>query len=137
MWYAKEILDQVGWDMAAAFRWSHTALTYRSVGTPPAGTSHAQWYGKYGYENRTGNCYVMAAVFYWMAKVNGWEAYFVEGYVPLARGGMGPHGWVEVVQNGTTYVCDPDFAYESGRNGYFITYGTSGTWRYSNYHRAD
>lgn len=137
MWYAKEILDQVGWDMAAAFRWSHTALTYESVGTPPAGTSHAQWYGKYGYENRTGNCYVMAAVFYWMAKVNGWEAYFVEGYVPLARGGMGPHGWVEVVRNGTTYVCDPDFTYESGRNGYFITYGTSGTWRYSSYHRAD
>lgn len=137
MWYAKEILDQVGWDMAAAFRWSHTALRYSGVGTPPAGASHAQWYGKYGYENRKGNCYVMAATFYWMAKTVGWEAYFVEGYVPLARGGMGPHGWVEIVRDGTTYVCDPDFTYESGRNGYFITYGTSGTWRYSNYHRAD
>ena len=137
MWYAKEILDQVGWDMAAAFRWSHTALRYSGVGTPPAGVSHVQWYGKYGYENRCGNCYVMAATFYWMAKTVGWEAYFVEGYVPLARGGMGPHGWVEVVRDGTTYVCDPDFTYESGRNGYFITYGTSGTWRYSNYHRAD
>lgn len=137
MWYAKEILDQVGWDMVAAFRWSHTALTYSGVETPPAGTSHTQWYGKYGYENRKGNCYVMAAVFYWMAKVSGWEVYLVEGYVPLARGGMGPHGWVEVVQNGTTYICDPDFAYESGRNGYFITYGTSGTWRYSSYHRVN
>lgn len=67
----------------------------------------------------------------------GWEVYFVEGYVPLARGGMGPHGCVEVVQNGTTYICDPNFAYESVRNGYFFTYGTSGTWRYSSYHRVN
>ena len=72
-----------------------------------------------------------------MAKINGWEVYLVEGSVPLAGGGMGPHGWVEVVVNGTTYVCDPDFAYETGRNGYFITYGTSGTWRYSNYRRVE
>ncbi|MDY4922133.1 MAG: DUF4214 domain-containing protein [Frisingicoccus sp.] len=137
MKYAKEILDQVGWNMKKGFQWSSTAISYGWTPNPPSGTSHAQWYGKYGFENRVGNCYVMASTFYWMAKINGWEVYLVEGSVPLAGGGMGPHGWVEVVVNGTTYVCDPDFAYETGRNGYFITYGTSGTWRYSNYRRVE
>ena len=59
------------------------------------------------------------------------------GSVLLARGGMGPHSWVEVTVNGTTYICDPDFQHETGRNGYMIYYGQSGTWRYSNYSRMN
>jgi len=39
--------------------------------------------------------------------------------------------------NGTTYVYDPDFTHEHGRNGFQITYGTSGTWRYMDWYRMN
>ena len=124
-------------DLRTAFNWSSSSVAYQSLSGAPSGTSHVAWYGEYGVKNQRGNCYVMAATFCHMARLMGYEAYLVEGSVPLAAGGMGPHGWCEIVVNGTTYVCDPDFTYETGRNGYFITYGTSGTWRYSNYRRVD
>lgn len=57
--------------------------------------------------------------------------------VPLRSGNMGVHSWVEIDMNGSTYVFDPDFTHESGRNGYQISYGMSGTWRYSNYYRMN
>ena len=39
-----------------------------------------------------------------MARLLGYETYYVEGQVPLASGGMGPHGWCEIVIDGFTYV---------------------------------
>jgi hypothetical protein len=72
----------------------------------------------------------MAAMFCEMAKSMGYEAHQISGKVPFLAGGYGPHSWVEVVVNGTTYVCDPDFTNETGYNGYMINYGQSGTWRY-------
>ncbi|MCD8219103.1 MAG: hypothetical protein LUC50_01730 [Ruminococcus sp.] len=50
--------------------------------------------------------------------------------MPLLRGGYGPHSWVEIDINGTTYVYDPDFTNETGSNDYQISYGQSGTWCY-------
>ena len=47
------------------------------------------------------------------------------------------HGWVEIVMNGTVYVFDPNFTYWTGRNGYKITYGMSGTYRYTDYKRLN
>lgn len=135
--YAKEVLNQVGWNLRAAFNWSSSKIKYKKIGEPAAGLSHLDWYAEYGFKNKTGNCYVMAATFCWMAKELGYEAYLVEGSVPSRSGGMTPHGWCELVINGTTYVFDPDFTYETGRNGYQITYGASGTWRYSNYKRVN
>lgn len=136
MWYAKDVLDQVGWDMEKAFHWAHTAITYEWTPTPPAGASHTQWYGKYGYENRHGNCYVMASAFYWMAKINGWDVHLVEGYVPVSGGYLAVHGWCEVVMDGQLYVFDPSWA-RKGNNGYKIQYGQKGTYRYTNYNRVD
>ena len=136
MWYAKEILDQVGWDMEAAFRWTYTAIDYQWTSTPPDGVSHTQWYGKYGYENRRGNCYVMASAFYWMAKINGWDIHLVEGYVPVSGGYLAVHGWCEVVMDGELYVFDPYWG-RKGNNGYKIQYGQKGTYRYTDYSRVD
>ena len=70
-----------------------------------------------------------------MAKALGYDVYFVEGGVGSASGGIAPHGWVEIVMGGTTYVFDPEFQGATGRNGYQIWYGKSGTWRYSSYSR--
>jgi len=73
----------------------------------------------------------MAAMFCEMAKLLGYDAHQISGTVPLAKGGYGPHSWVEVTINGTLYVCDPDFQNETKNNGYMIQYRQSGTWRYN------
>lgn len=135
--YADGVLDQIGRNLYAAFNWASGKIRYASTPQPPANADHAEFYGVYGFENHKGNCYVMASVFYWMANRLGYDAHLVEGSVPLRSGGMGPHSWCEIVINGATYVFDPDFTYETGKNGYQITYGTSGTWRYSNYRRVN
>ena len=77
----------------------------------------------------------MACTFYRMAKMLGYELYPISGWVPASRGGMTPHSWTEIVEDGKTYVYDPNFTNETGRNGYRIIYGQSGTWRYADYHR--
>ena len=135
--YAKQKLDQIGWNLRAAFNWSAGIPYYHNDDNVPAGYTHTEWYAKYGFENSRGDCYVMAATFYCMAKQLGYDVHYVEGQVPLARGGMGPHGWCEIVIDGTTYVFDPNFTNETGRNGYQITYGASGTWMYSSYSRVN
>lgn len=126
------------WDrLYACFQWS-AGIPYVSVSSSiPSGYTPLQWYAIYGFENGYGNCYVMAATFCQMARELGYDAYLVQGYVPSARGGLTPHGWCEIVINGTTYVFDPDFQHETGRNGFQITYGASGTWRYTSYSRVD
>ena len=124
-------LNAVGWDMQAAFK-AASAIPYygHTADMPQTADTSMEWYADYGFKNGKGNCYVMAAMFCEMAKSMGYEAHQISGKVPLLAGGYGPHSWVEVVVNGTTYVCDPDFTNETGYNGYMINYGQSGTWRY-------
>ncbi len=134
---AKQVLDSVGWDLKAAFLWSAQKLPYQTLSYSAAnGYVHSEWYANYGFVNMKGNCYVMASTFYKMAKLLGYDAYFVEGYVKTNSGGNSPHGWCEIVIDGTTYVFDPDFQHEYGRNGYQITYGASGTFKYVDYKRV-
>ena len=132
--YAVDILNQIGWDLRAAYNWSASLPYYRMDSSPSQGS---EWFAKFGFENRTGNCYVMAATFYYMAKAMGYDAHQVAGYVPRIGGGVTPHSWVEIVLNGTVYVFDPNFTNETGGNGYQIRYGTSGTWMYSSYYRMN
>ena len=89
-----------------------------------------EWYADYGFTHKKGNCYVMAAMFCEMARTLGYECHQISGRVPLARGGFGPHSWCELVKDGKTYVCDPDFTNETKLNGLLINYGQKGTWRY-------
>lgn len=132
-------LNQVDWDLRKAFNWSAGMEYYRmqnyGIG-PEKDDIHSVWYANYGFDNKRGNCYVMASTFCYMARLLGYKTYYVEGQVPLASGGMGPHGWCEIVIDGFTYVFDPDFTNNTGRNGFQIYYGMSGTWRYSNYKRV-
>lgn len=133
---AAKVLDQVGWDLRAAFNWS-AGLTYfgHNSQMPSNESPGIKWFSDYGFKYHKGNCYVMACTFYRMAKMLGYEVYPISGWVPSARGGMTPHSWTEIVENGKIYVYDPNFTNETGRNGYRITYGQSGTWRYADYHR--
>ncbi len=132
--YAAKVLDQVGWNLKAAFDWS-ASLQYKNVSNNASPGS--AWFATYGFQNGRGDCYVMAATFYYMAKVMGYNAHQIDGYVPRIGGGKTPHSWVEIDMNGTTYVYDPDFTHEHGRNGFQITYGTPGTWRYMDWHRMN
>ena len=125
--YAEHVLNQVGWSLWSAYNWS-AGLTYQTMTSNSSPGS--AWFATYGFQNGRGNCYVMAATFCYLARTLGYEAHQISGYVPLRNGGRSPHSWCEVVVNGTTYVFDPNFTNETGRNGYQINYGTSGTWRY-------
>jgi uncharacterized protein YjdB len=133
---ARQKLNQVGWELRNAFNYAASLSYYGGVPVPAAG-QHLEEYAKYGFTYGKGNCYVMAAVFCRMARELGYECYLVEGYVPRRGGGITVHGWTEIVINGKTYVCDPDFTNETKRNGYMITYGTSGTWVYQKYSRVN
>lgn len=125
-------LDEVGWDLKAAFNASASIPYYgHTADMPQDDKTTMEWYAEYGFVNGKGNCYVMAAMFCEMAKTLGYDAHLISGKVPLWNGGWGPHSWVEVIIDGVVYVCDPDFTNETGSNGYLIQYGQSGTWRYS------
>ena len=133
---AARVLDQVGWDLRSAFDWS-AGLTYfgHNSEMPSDESPGIDWFADYGFDHHKGNCYVMACTFYRMARMMGYECYAISGFVPARRGGMTPHSWTEIVEDGTTYVYDPNFTNETGGNGFKITYGQSGTWRYADYHR--
>ncbi len=134
---AADVLDQVGWDLRAAFNWS-AGLTYYGRGTrAPEGEVHSEWYAAYGFTNGYGNCYVMAATFYQMAKLLGYEIYFIEGGVGSKTGTVIDHSWTEMVIDGDTYVFDPDFTNETGIDGYQVWYDKQGTWWYFNPVRTD
>lgn len=108
-----------------------------TLGPEVTGNSvHSEWYANFGFDNHKGNCYVMAATFQKMAKLLGYDAHLVEGYIRTYNG-RGRHGWVEIDMNGTTYVFDPNFEYGGYGNGYQINYGMSGTFKYIDYARVD
>lgn len=136
--YAYKTLNEIGWDLRAAYNWAAAMPYYRmSPDVVPAGVDPTQWYAEFGFENHTGNCYVMASTFYYMARLLGYDVHRVNGYVPISATEYNPHGWCEIDMNGTTYVFDPNCTNEMHMNGYQITYGTSGTWRYSFYSRIN
>ena len=126
-------LETLGYDLRSAFNWAVSIPHKDTPQTVPADYTKTQYFGEFGFKNGYGDCYVKACVFYRMAGILGYKVRFVQGYVPSRKGGMTTHGWVEILYNGAWYVCDPSFTSHTGRNGFMISYGTSGTWRYMNY----
>ena len=117
-------LDSIGWSLRKAYRWSaHMTYQGRSYRAKDSETYAIKGF-TYGY----GNCYCMAATFYIMAKLLGYDVHQVAGRVDL------PHSWTVIKQDGKYWVYDPNFTNETGRNGWKISYGQKGTWRYNHYH---
>ena len=130
-------------DLKKAFNWS-VSLQYS--GNVKISKKTPTEYGLYGFKTGNGDCYVMAATFYWMAKVAGYDAHYVKGYVRKSGGRNGEHAWVEIDKkvNGKkkTYVYDPNFQKEYGHkgkeyNGYEFIYGAKKTLKYVNYKRVN
>ena len=78
-------------------------------------------YAIYGLNHRGGDCIVMASTLRYIAEYLGYNAIQRFGYV-----GSATHSWVEI--NGKVY--DANFKNETGRNGFGISYGQRGTWKY-------
>ena len=125
---AINVLNQIGWDLKAAFNWSVALKYYSGVSKSP--DPGINYFGDFGFDNRKGNCYVLAATFYEMAYTMGYNVRQIYGTVPLRAGGQGPHSWVEIDMDGGTYVFDPYMTNETKVNGFKFTYGTPGTWIY-------
>ena len=126
--HVSQILEEVDYKLYGSYMWCVKNITYEKLPIPmePAeGYTEDEYYAVYAYENRSGNCYCFAAAFYQLALELGYDAEFVQGEVGMAAGGRGPHGWVEIHVNGSTYVCDPDAQYETGRNAYMVTYSSA------------
>ena len=125
-------------NLKKAFNWS-VSLQY--AGNVKVSKKTPTEYGLYGFKTGSGDCYVRAATFYWMAKVAGYDAHYVKGYFQKSGGKKGAHAWVEIDQkvNGKkkTYVYDPNFQKEYKLNGYKLTYGAKRTLKYVNYKRVN
>lgn len=135
MQYAKEVMDELDWDLKAAFDWSHTEVYYDWPYSPGSNDSHLEFYGRFGFENGYGNCYVMSSVFCWLARLKGMNIYTIEGYVPLEGGSLAEHGWCEAIIDGKTYVFDSSWS-RHGNDGFLIQYRQKGTYVYTDYKRV-
>ncbi len=121
-------LDKSGWTLKKAYTFSYK-LKY-----------HDRWYRQKtsedyaikGFTKKKGNCYVMAATFYIMGKLLGYDIHQVEGKV-----GIWPHSWTVINQGGKEWVYDPNFRNETKKNGWKIYYGKKGTWKYSKKHKMN
>ena len=119
-------LNEAGWNLQAAYTWA-SQLRYANR-SYRAGS--VQEYADYGFSNGYGNCYVMNSCLYKLAETLGYEVKFVSGGVGGSNGYASPHGWCEIYDGDGWYVFDSNFKNETGRNGYRISYGEPGTWRY-------
>ncbi|MDO4416609.1 MAG: transglutaminase-like domain-containing protein, partial [Erysipelotrichaceae bacterium] len=100
---ARAKLDEVGWDLYRAYQWS-VNIPYIPEDTAYSVTGGAL----YAFHNNQGDCIAKAASFCVMARELGYPCNVIWGQVPLARGGMSPHAWTEIVYNGSTYVYEKD-----------------------------
>ena len=124
-YYGIKTLNKQGWTLKAAYKYAYkTKYQGRWYRVSKKTALKSEAYSIKGFTKRKGNCYVMAAQFYVMAKLLGADIRQVYGKVGL------PHSWTEIRQGGKTWVYDPNFRNETGRNGWKIWYGKKGTWRY-------
>jgi len=122
-YYMIKKLDKYGWTLKGAYKASYK-LKYANRPYRPKTAAEGAIYG--GSKGK-GNCYVMNCCFHVMADLMGYEVRQIKGKVNYYY----PHSWLEIKQNDKWWVYDANFRNETGRNGFKIYYGKSGTWRYT------
>ena len=70
----------------------------------------------------TGNCYRYAAAFAYLCKAIGDDVKVCTGMIASSKGGLTPHGWVEINVSGTIYICDPDMDQMKEEDYYMKTF---------------
>ncbi|MDY4975707.1 MAG: S-layer homology domain-containing protein [Clostridia bacterium] len=127
------VYDQAGWDLYSCYNWVVQNTSYQKLPiplVPPEGYTEAEWYALQSFELGQGNCYCYAAAFYYLALGLGYDAHFIQGQVGLARGGYGPHGWVIINIDGSSYICDPESQDDIGRYNFYMQPAGSPVLRY-------
>ena len=132
---AAGVLDKVGWSLTAAYNYAASLSYYGKTLFDASWGSYKL--AQYGFDHGCGNCYVMAAVFYELAKMLNVDAHQISGFIPLVNGDECPHSWVEVDYQGGTYVCDPNLTQSRGNDAYMKPYGSKGIWVYQHYYRMN
>ena len=117
-----------------AFKWS-SKLPYVNISKKIKKDDKAlEYYGTYGFTKDKGDCNVQAATFAIMAKVLGYDAKMVRGYVPQALkhgkpSKFGSHAWVTIKSGKKNYVYDPNFE-GTHHKGWKFKYGAKKHYRY-------
>ena len=128
-----------------AFLWS-AGLKYVGNTRNLKGSKALKYYGDYGFKKRRGDCNTKATTFYWMAKVLGYKATVVRGYIPrsLVNGKYGnfqTHTWTQIKIGSKKYGFDPEFNSSTDAKalrkknkyvGFKFRYGQKGTYAYHN-----
>ena len=122
--YARKVLNKVGWNLKSAYNWSVKNITYKTNTTDAS--YGIKYFANYGFQNLEGNCYSYAGTVYMMAKMLGYDVRQVSGQIKNASGGTNAHSWLEIYEDGKTYVLDPDFEYEVKKSGYYLEYDQAG-----------
>ena len=127
------LVSKMDHNIAKCFNWCARLPYETNVIDDSVGSA---WLAQYGFEHEMGNCYVMAATFYYCALLLGYDAHQISGYVP-GEYELSPHSWVEINLGGKTFICDPDFEEETEMNGYMITNGQPDSWMYIAFHKMN
>lgn len=107
--------------LQACYQYVLDRTTYKRTYETPSG----DWTKQYAsdiYDTGYGNCYRYAAAFAYLAKGLGYEVHVCTGKIQAARGGVTPHGWVEVKIGDQWLICDPDMQDAKHSNYYMRTY---------------
>lgn len=107
--------------LRACYQWVLDNCSYSRSYETPSG----DWTGSYALEMLTtgkGNCYRYAAGFAYLAKGLGYDTRVVTGTIKAARGGVTPHGWVEINIGGQWYVFDAEMQDAKGYDLFCKTY---------------
>lgn len=98
-----------------AFEYSRDAFTYVNRGLLEDGqTGWEVEKTKQMFEKKSGNCYNFAGVFWILARFLGYDATCYSG---RCLSNAGPHGWVDIVMDGKTYIFDPQLAWREKTGG--------------------
>lgn len=98
--------------------------TYRRTYETPSG----DWTKQYAtdiYTTGRGNCYRYAAAFAYLAEEilkddPNSDVKIITGQISAARGGLTPHGWVQITIGGVPYLFDPDMQDAHPGTNYFM-----------------
>lgn len=100
--------DSMTRDQKLRALFNHTVNNYRYLARPLVSKGATGWepeYALFFLQNGKGNCFSFAAAYCLMCRELGLPAYTVVGASGNARS---PHGWVEIVLDGTVYMFDPE-----------------------------
>ena len=99
--------------------WPYRAGSYLGKGSEDGQTGWEATMALDMLKNRKGNCYRYAGLGTILARKLGFQATGLSGKVNIGYGFV-LHGWVEIVENGQTYICDPQQQYRFPNSKLFM-----------------